>query len=595
MSDLSTAVQEAIARLRVAGTDLSWVEVKSAEGGFPKTLASSVSAFANTAGGLIILGIDEALGFQAVPIDAKRIADAMIAACTDAVSPPVRATVDIVEVDGIPVVAARIPVAEAHQRPTFVKSQGMERGAYIRTHDGDRHLTTYEIHAMRAAHGQPKDDIQPVDGASLTALNAEMVSSLTDRMRSTRSAVFGSLDDESVLAMLGVVTPDGVGVTLAGLLALGTYPQQFVPQLNTTFVVFASNSGESMSDGTRFVDNVTVDGPIPVQIQGVLAAVQRNMKKRSLIVGLGREDRWEYPVEAIREVLANALMHRDYNGMAHGSQVRVELYPDRLVVVSPGGLHGPIDRQDLLAETVSSSRNATLAKLLEDVVVPGSTRTVCENRGTGLLAVAAALRIAGMEPPRLDVDLKSFSITFSNHTVMDDGSLAWLGSLEQGAGLNDRQRMALAFARKRGTVSNAEYRTLTGVDSGTASRELSGLATTGLIERFGGGRVSAWTFAGEAPTRRSVATPMPLPGMEQPQSGQWPTHRLIIGHLSSGAKSSSELADLLGITAEGVRKNLRRMERAGVVIPTAALRTSSKNRWALAASVEEREDEDTDG
>lgn len=581
MSDLTTEVHEAVARLRIAGTDLSWVEVKSAEGGFPKSVASTVSAFANTSGGLIILGIDEASGFSTVAIDAKRIADALTAACAEAVSPPVRAHVDIVDVEGGPVVAARIPASEIQQRPTFVKSQGLERGSYVRTHDGDRHLTTYEVHAMRAAHGQPKDDTQPVPGASLASLNSVMVSGLVERIRSTRAAVFGDLDDESILAMLGVLTPDRGSVTLAGLLALGSYPQEFLPQLNTTFVSFATTNGESLGDGTRFVDNVTLDGPIPLQIQQAMTAVQRNMKRRALVVGLGREDRWEYPVEAIREVLANALMHRDYSGATHGTQVRVELYPDRLVVSSPGGLHGPIDRQDLLSETVTSSRNATLAKLLEDVLVPGSSRTVCENRGTGLLAVAASLRTAGMEPPTIDVDLMSFSITFSNHTVMDDESIAWLGSLSTGASVNDRQRMALAFARKRGTVSNAEYRTLTGVDSATASRELSGLTPTGLLERVGGGRVSVWAFAGAVPTHAGNSKLTPLPGMETRSSKESPTRLLIAKHLSAGPLSSSELADLLGLTAEGVRKNLRTMERAGVVVATEQLRKSSKNKWML--------------
>ena len=79
------------------------------------------------------------------------------------------------------------------------------------------------------------------------------------------------------------------------------------------------------------------------------------MKRRGIVVGLGREDRWEYPEEAIREIVANALMHRDYHSLAHGSQVRVELYPDRLVVSSPGGIYGPVAREDLMAEPVSSS------------------------------------------------------------------------------------------------------------------------------------------------------------------------------------------------------------------------------------------------
>jgi ATP-dependent DNA helicase RecG len=584
VSDLTVEVNEALARLRTAGTDLSWVEVKKADGGIPRDLASTVSAFANTAGGLILLGLDEKSGFAACTVDATRLADALGGVCADAVDPPVRAVIDIVDVDGTPIVAARIPELTIEQKPCVVKAQGMERGAYVRTHDGDRHLSTYEIHALRAAHGQPKADAALVPDASIDDLDSERVIALTRRLRQTRESVFGRFDDITILRMLGVLAPKSDQVTLAGLLALGRYPQQYFAQLNTTFVAFATATGEPLTDGTRFIDNVTADGPLPTQIQTVMAALQRNMKRRALIVGLGREDRWEYPLEAVREVLVNAHMHRDYDPLAHGAQVRVELYPDRLIVTSPGGLHGPVGPQDLLAETVTSSRNAALATLLEDVELPDG-RTVCENRGTGLLTVAAALREAGMEPPRIDVNLRSFTITFSNHSVMDAESIAWLSTLSDMESLNDRQRLVIAFARKRGTVTNAEYRTLTGTDPGTATRELGGLAAVGLLERASGGRSAMWRTSGAAASTqafRSVRATLPGLGAGTPRKLS-ATQQRIIDLLAAGPRPSSDLARELGITAEGVRKNLRRLEQQGDVSATAEHRRSSKNTWRLMA------------
>ena len=197
---------------------------------------------------------------------------------------------------------------------------------------------------------------------------------LVKRLRSTRGGVFSQPGDDDILRLMGIVVDgeDGTCVTLLGLLALGRYPQQFLPQLDATFVVYATTTGEPLADGTRFIDNQSIDGPVPTMVAEALAAVRRNMKRRSVIVGLGREDRWEYPEEAVREIVANALMHRDYHPLAQGAQVRIELYPDRLGVTSPGGLYGPIAREDLGAEPQSSSRNARLAKLLEDVEVAGT-------------------------------------------------------------------------------------------------------------------------------------------------------------------------------------------------------------------------------
>ena len=112
----------------------------------------------------------------------------------------------------------------------------------------------------------------------------------------------------------------------------------------------------------------------------------------------------------MREIVVNALMHRDYHPSSHGSQVRVELYPDRLVVTSPGGIHGGVDSDHFFVRPVSSSRNSRLAKLLEDVEIPSSGRTVCENRGSGLLAVAASLQDAGQDLPTFDDEINSCTV-----------------------------------------------------------------------------------------------------------------------------------------------------------------------------------------
>ncbi|MDR0945915.1 MAG: putative DNA binding domain-containing protein [Bifidobacteriaceae bacterium] len=407
-----------MARLRLAGTDLEGIEAKRASGGMPRSLLETISAFANGVGGLVILGLDEEDGFMAVPTEVGPLADAVAVACRDLVEPAVAPDIDIVPVDGTPVVAAWIPELDRARKPCFVKSQGLERGSYLRAHDGDRHLTTYEVHVLVEGGGQPHDDAAPVPGAALADLDGDQVARLLARVKTVRGPVFGSVEDCDILRMLGVVVdgPDGAdAISLAGLLALGRYPQQLFPQLDVTFVAYKRPDGRPMRDGTRFADNVSIDGPIPLQVTQAIAAVERNTLRGARITGAGREDLPEFPEEAVRELVVNALMHRDYHPLAQGTQVRVELYPDRLVVTNPGGLYGPISPDDLLAVPVSSSRNPVLAKLLEDVQMPGVARTVCENRGTGLFAVSAALRDAGMAAPEIHTNLRSFSVTLKSN------------------------------------------------------------------------------------------------------------------------------------------------------------------------------------
>lgn len=439
----------AVARVQGVGTDLQLIEAKAAAGGLPASVAESVSAFANTQGGLVLLGLDETAGFTPVGINAPKLAADLASLCADALEPPIRPDIDVVIIDGQPVVAARVDELPASRKPCYVRTRGMDRGSYRRTHDGDRRLQPYEVHVLVAGQGQPREDMAVALGAAVDDLDPRLVDALVRRLQATRGQVFAAASSEDILRMLGVLveSADGLGVTLGGLLALGRYPQRLFPQLDVTFAAYPTTTGEPLRDGTRFLDNQSIDGPIPMMVAGAVAALRRNMKRRSIVAGLGREDRWEYPEEAIRELIANALMHRDYHPLAQGAQVRLELYPDRLEVTSPGGLHGPIAPEDLLAESVSSSRNAQLAKLLEDVEVPGTDRTVCENRGSGLLATAAALRQAGMQPPDLIDDVRSFKAVIRNHGLLDDGAVTWLSDIDT-AGLNDRQRLGLALVER---------------------------------------------------------------------------------------------------------------------------------------------------
>ena len=108
-------------------------------------------------------------------------------------------------------------------------------------------------------------------------------------------------------------------------------------------------------------------------VRDTLAAIRRNMSRRAVIADAGRQDIWEYPETALREAVVNALVHRDLSGSARGTQVQVEMYPDRLVIKNPGGLFGPVTVDSLGEEAISSARNATLIKLLEDVPLPGET------------------------------------------------------------------------------------------------------------------------------------------------------------------------------------------------------------------------------
>lgn len=122
------------------------------------------------------------------------------------------------------------------------------------------------------------------------------VDALIARLRTSRRYAFQDLDRLAVLrrAKVLVSAPDGKDVvSLAGLLALGSYPQEQFPQLMLTFVHYPTTTGAQSANGQHFLDNVALEGPIPVMARDALAAIRRNMSRRAVVTGAGRQDIWE--------------------------------------------------------------------------------------------------------------------------------------------------------------------------------------------------------------------------------------------------------------------------------------------------------------
>ncbi|MDU0295082.1 ATP-binding protein, partial [Saccharothrix longispora] len=456
----------------------------------PDSCIESLSAFANTpGGGILLLGVDENDGFAITGVpDAAKLQHDLAEMARTRLSPPLQIKISLIAVDDNVVVAAEVAELPRESKPCYVTSRGMNRGSYIRVADGDRKLTTEEIQQLVADRGQPKFDYEVVEDADIDDLDPSGVGALLKRVRETTPHIFSEITDEMALKMLGVLAKDDSGrlrPTLGGLLALGTYPQQYHPQLCLTFVHYPMKMGEKTSDSIRFLDNVRIDGSIPSIARQALAVIRRNMTRRALVVGPGRQDVWEYPPEALREAIVNALVHRDLSPGARGTQVQVEMYPDRLRILNPGGLFGSVNISRLGEEGISSSRNGRLLRILEDVPIPGEIRTVCENRGSGIRTMRNELANAGMSPPEFKDHLTTFEVIMPNHTLFDDQTVKWLISIGQ-EGLKDTQRTALALMRHGEILDNARYRAATGIaDSRVATVELQDLVARELVDQQG--------------------------------------------------------------------------------------------------------------
>ncbi|MCQ9352664.1 putative DNA binding domain-containing protein [Corynebacterium sp. 153RC1] len=481
---------EIVSRLRHIGTDSNEVEVKAAVGGLPKKLVRTVSAFSNGNGGLIILGLDEQNGFMpAEGFDPKAIADAAAGMCADKVTPPARANISIEDVDGSPVVTVEVPALPPRDKPCWVVSQSKYTGSYIRGHDGDRALTPYEIDRLEENRIQPNWDLEVVEAATFDDLDPEIVQSILERERQMHPRVFRKLSDVDAQKALNIIAKDSDGVlrpTLSGLLVAGTYPQQFFPRLNVTFTVYPGTDKSSGGGGRRFVDNLSLVGPIPVLVADTVAAVKRNMRTGGVIEGAFRRDLPDYPPVAVREAVVNALMHRDYSPQARGSQVQVNMYVDRLEVVNPGGLYGIMTVDNLGVAGLSSTRNEHLSSLLEatpyPAAGPGSLSGsgvdggfVAENRGSGFIEILDQLERELLPPPRPQDSLTTFRLEFERRSPTD--------AERQASVTGASKTRILDYLASYPSGTSKELAAAAGVSTGGVRRILSEMVAEGAIER----------------------------------------------------------------------------------------------------------------
>jgi ATP-dependent DNA helicase RecG len=477
-------VEQIVRMLRRDGDDGQRIEAKSAAGGVPEDIANSLCAFANTGGGIVILGVDQSRDFGIVGVrDPGGIVRSIKDIARDALVPALSPTIEAVDVGDRTVVVCDVAPVGRDQQPVEVRRVG----SFIRTGDGNVRLTGVQVQAMVARRTQPRFDMEPVDGATVDDLDAAAMGRYIAKLRSEKPSVFGTMSDTELLLRTNVlarVEETNTNVpTIAGLLALGIYPQQYFPQLNASIVVFGTTTGDPIG-GRRYLDNVRVDGPIGAMLVEAQRHLLRHFKSRAIFDAEGhRRNESEYPAEALRELLANAFVHRDLSPVARGSQVAVELYPDRLVIENPGGLYGTVTIESLGDPGRSSSRNAALARILEDTLADDGT-LVIENRANGIFRARRQLREAGIEPPLFEDEISHFRATVHPSALLDPGVRQWLEVI--GAeGVRPSLQLALVQMRRGIRVTNETYRQAIGVDSTQARADLRILIDAGLARMTG--------------------------------------------------------------------------------------------------------------
>ncbi len=307
-------------------------------------------------------------------------------------------------------------------------------------------------------------------------------------------------------------------------------------------------------------------------IETTLSVLGRNLAVRAVITDRGgRLDEVEYPLEAVREAVVNALMHRDYSPVTRGTQVQVELHPDRLIVRSPGGLYGGVLVDELGEEGVSSSRNAVLASLLADTYLPSSNELVAENRSSGIPAMLDVARRRGLPRPSFRSSITSFVVTMARSELLNPEVREWIAGLRAHLP-TPAHKIALAMLRE-GYLTNEMLRQW-GVDRIAAGQVLKDLVNQGLAIKEGGRRYAQYVLD-PAVSHKSAE-----PSLFGDLFDEVPLPTVGEALRSKGEATAGELAELTGLSRTAVLNHLRPLTETGSVLAVGAARSPNRRyRW----------------
>lgn len=223
---------------------------------------------------------------------------------------------------------------------------------------------------------------------------------------------------------------------------------------------------------------MTREANILDQIESALGFIDRNMRHAIKFTGAAqREDHWDYPLEAVREAVINAVCHRDYENTGH---VQVRMYDDRMEVWNPGMLVPGLSVEALAEIHTSQPRNPVIANCLYraghiERWGTGTNRTIRE-------CVEALAPVPVFEE---NVASSAFVVTLGKCLPMTEHKLT------------ERQTLVMQHVREHGEITNSTYTELTGASRSVATEDLRSMAELGLLKSLGASRSTRYVLADE--------------------------------------------------------------------------------------------------
>lgn len=435
-------------------------------------IATTLVAMANTEGGTLLLGVTPRSEKPAGVDDVENAINHVLEAALSIEPPLIIPLPQLVRVKGSLMVVIQVP----RGMPYVYALDGRYLTREVTTNNP---LPPHRLRRLMLERGDVTFESEPARNTSREDLDWEQVEAYCERLGGMRG-----LSPENVLLKRGcLIRQEGeLHPTNAGILLFGEDPQQFLRGSDITAARFA---GKEMGDVFIRQD---INGTLPQQIRRVETFLVDSLRKGVQLSGkMARTEQLEYPLQAVRELVVNAVAHRDYS--IQGDGIRLYLFSDRLEITSPGGLPGPVTVDNIVDERFS--RNSAIVQVLSDM-------GFIERLGYGVDRVIALMRESQLPEPVFNETAGGFRVTLFNTPVVDvDAEPSLFGGVFRGELVNRRQELALDFLvnRKNARIGNKDLQEMCpDVHPETIRRDFADLVSRGILIRMGEKRGSYYVL-----------------------------------------------------------------------------------------------------
>jgi ATP-dependent DNA helicase RecG len=436
-------MKESALKKILASGETESIEFKESPG---RAFFETISAFANSRGGIVLLGIDKNGKIKGADPSGDFLTN-LTNRIVDKLS--LYPEIETFDIRGKRVIAVTI------ERPGYPVSY--EGHYYERVGNTTREMSPKKLQAYLLSKS-PWDSI--AGNFSFYEIDDETVSLFVRLAIDAKRLPDLSLKEKpmEVLKKLEYLV-DGK-LTNGAILLFGKNPQKY-------FINHCVRIGRFKTE-TTIIDDKWARGNLFKQFEETEKILKQSIAVRYEIKEFFRKDIWDYPIEALREAVLNAIIHRDYFDVANFALIKV--YDDHIWITNPGGLPEGITLEELSRPHKSRLRNPQIAKAF---YLTG----LIEQYGSGTVRMIEWMKEAGLPAPEYKEEQGGFSVYFYKDIFTEENL--------RKMGLNDRQIKAVKYVKEKGRITNKEYQEICEVKKRQASEDLGLLEAKGVLERVG--------------------------------------------------------------------------------------------------------------